>query len=215
MKTFMTAALLMAGLISVPTFASTQFEYSYTYGPNAPNENSWHGNSPDYYTVFGTFFGTANGDLITGISDISVSETENGVLVLSNMAPSLTQWFSGPEPVMSFSGANNNFYITSNLSFGYFYFGSYGASVTGDAYGPGVDVYQANLFGSTSGTPYYYVDEVTEPNSWSVRAVSAVSPVPEPETYAFMSLGLLVLCITRRKKIRAFLSGSTMPAMAG
>lgn len=66
---FSTILTAILGLVSVAR--ADQYAFSYTFGPNSPyNDNSDGGEG---FTASGTFDGTANGNLITGISNVTLA----------------------------------------------------------------------------------------------------------------------------------------------
>ena len=76
-------------------------------------------------TVTGSFYGTANGDIITGITPVSM--TINGISFTPNLTTSVTSdkpdnwWTTGGTPQVSFSGLNNNFQFRDTATNNYLY----------------------------------------------------------------------------------------------
>ncbi|GGP24835.1 hypothetical protein [Silvimonas amylolytica] len=192
---------IVLGFIFSTANASAKYEYSYTFADPAPNADSPRSVVGTAYTVYGTFLGTANGDLITNLSDVFLSVKDNNGNVLIDKEPIFP--YAGPSfglipDVLSFSGHHNQFIFDWDDSLGGpapvhgYAFTSYGNEATDDAYGQGVDVF--SLFGAGG---FHVSDQIAEPSSWKV---TEVSPVPEPETYVLTMMGLVALYPTYRKK---------------
>lgn len=219
MKTPMTVVCLAAGLLCGTAFASTEYDFSYTFSAAAPNLASFRDDPSNAYTMFGTFWGTANGDLITGISNVLLSEKENNSLIFNNEASTASVFWVAAGPVFSFSGTNNSFILRRTISAPAqldFQFSSAGATASNNFYGLGADHFHGYVIYSNGSATNaaQSVDQLNEPTSWSVHAVSAVTPVPEPETFALMSLGLVALCASRRKKTKVSRPESLTPLVA-
>lgn len=218
MKTYLTAVGLAAGLLCNTAFASTEFGYSLTFTAAPPNDASYRVDPTTSYEFFGSFRGNANGDVITDLSDFLVSVKANGNLLFSNQSIVVSSYWGGP-PTASLSGANNNFqYYQETSSTGYLFdLFSAGHTATGNAFGPSVDFHEYAIAPGVPGneSPYAQgIDRVTEPSTWTAYALSNVSPVPEPETYALIGLGLVGLVASRRRKPCAVHGQSTIPLLA-
>lgn len=203
MKAHLTAFCLAAGLLGSPAFAVTQYDFSYTWA--LASNSATHTTEPvGTYSVYGTFWGTANGDLITGLSNIFMSMTYNGTTLVDDASTLAMPASNHPQhgATMSFSGASNDFFLTPiTTPANSFFFVSIGSMDADNGDGSGLDFFQS---GSGAGSPVFYdaIDKVSEPSSWSVQAINAVTPVPEPETYALLGLGLVALCAASRRKLR-------------
>ncbi|MYM35062.1 PEP-CTERM sorting domain-containing protein [Duganella sp. FT94W] len=173
-------AVVIAMALSTIANATT-FEFSYKFNSGV--------------TVTGTFDGTANGNLVTGLSNASLSL--NGaslgnnlyIYVMNGFVPS---WNVG-NAVASFDGYANNFIFADGgrlSSHNYFF------STKTDGFLSPVS-YSASL--STLDTYQY--------DSGPAGAIQGgwhLAAVPEPETYAMLLAGLgLVGAIARRKRLAA------------
>lgn len=156
------------------TAQASLFNYSYT-GDNGS-------------VVTGSFNGTANGNLITGLSDITANLNGNayngsGNLFGSAWNASIGNWASGGA-VVSFDGSQNNFlfidvdYPNSYSWSNYFY------SVS--------NVYENYAY---MGSPYNSTSGNSTTANWQVTATN----VPEPSAVILFGLGLIALARFRRK----------------
>ncbi len=139
--------------------------------------------------VTGTFNGTANGNLITNLSNITANLNGNAFNGSGNLfgssydANSWTSWTSGGA-VASFDGLQNNFlfidvdYPNNQNWSNYFY------SVS--------NVYQSYAYLSS---PYSYAHGNSTTANWQVTATN----VPEPSSVILFGLGLMALVRFRRK----------------
>ncbi len=187
-------ALLTATIaLTAPLSQAAKFDYSYTFGSGA--------------VVAGSFTGTANGNLITDLSDISASLNGIGFaptlygIGYSNYAPNAYRWVP-TGAVASFDGTQNQFmFADDTMTPGHDSLQTYFFIVTSIIGGVAYPEAFATLLNDGTHVevdgvfrPYRY-----SPARWSVTAVAA--PVPEPETYAMMLAGLGLLGVmTRRRK---------------
>lgn len=173
MKKFL-GLLALVSLLASTAQASSIFSFSFT-GDNGG-------------VVTGTFTGTANGNLITGLSDITASLNGNvyngsGDLFGSSYDSSYG-WVSGGA-VASFNGLQNNFlFIDSDYPNNYNY-SNYFYSVS--------TVFSSYAYMSS---PYNYTYGDTSTSNWHVTATD----VPEPSTVVLFGLGLIALTLFRRKR---------------
>lgn len=178
---------LFLGLaIALSSFAARAdtFNFSYTFSS---------GN-----VVSGSFSGTANGQFIDSISNISASWNGtpfNGSssLYTATYDQSLQAWRNDISPIVSFDGSLNNFlfidaeYPTGQIAYTNF-FGMIGVGGGGD-----YQAFFANADGSDNQLHY-------DSGSFASAHWSVTSPVPEPETYALLLAGLSLLGFAARRR---------------
>lgn len=193
----MKKALCILGLISALAASSasqaTLFNYSYTFES---------GN-----TVSGSFDGTANGNLITNLSNIFVSLDNVALNGSGNLFGSHYDYnygFVSGGAVASFDGTQNNFlfidadFPNSYNYTNYFYqIGQSGTNLTDQSY-----AYNASNGNYAYDYPanYGYTGHNYSSSRWSINGQSqATAQVPEPAPLALMAIGLLGTIVVRRK----------------
>nr|WP_294506155.1 PEP-CTERM sorting domain-containing protein [uncultured Rhodopila sp.] len=135
--------------------------------------------------VTGSFDGTAHGNLITGLSNISVSFdgvafNGNGSLLAFHMATS-TEWQPGGA-VASFDGTQNNFLFQDRTATQLY-----------------LDVSGQEIGALNNYIPYPETgNDASGPNTWTISAVPAA--VPEPGTLALLGIAFAGIGLARRRK---------------
>ena len=189
MKNFLKTVALTAILFAGGAQASQTFDYSYTFD-NGQGQGK---------VASGSFTGDVSLTDLNLITDISNATLNiNGAPLFSGTT--FVQSYNGSNwvnsgVVISVNGANSNFIFANTADSGqskYFYvipwLGGIGA--------------QAQVSGNAgSGSPSDYLDYNNGQYIQSNWKVSAVSAVPEPETYAMLlaGLGLMGFMVRRRK----------------
>lgn len=176
MKTLLASAVVAFTLLSSAAAQATTFQFSYLFsgGP----------------VVTGTFDGVASGNLITGLSNISVYADGSDIADSTPLQSYSYDFFTGdwtPGGTASFDGTANNFIFADDGKFSFTrYFGIaslYSPSPTDDA--------ELSL---ASGAFYQ------EGGAGTVAAHWSVSAVPEPETYAMLLAGLGLVGFAARRR---------------
>jgi hypothetical protein len=195
MKKLITIAALISAAFAAPLAqAGAVYNYSYAFGNGV--------------LVEGSFTGTANGNLVSNLSNISasingVAYNGSGNLFASSMQKvngyygAYYTWVSGGG-VASFDGLQNNFlfidvdYPNSYSYTNYFY----------DVSNPSRQVYASGkgLYGNDYSYNYNYYSQNYTKGVWTLTAANAASDVPEPTSVLLMGLGLVGLVAARRKK---------------
>jgi hypothetical protein len=162
MKKTLALLIVVSAGHAVSSYANT-FDYSYTFS--------------DGLVVSGTLQGTASGDYVTGVSDVTVNINGTpltGTIFAATLGGS--GWENGP--VISFDAANNNFlFINSDV-------------VHGD-YGYTTDFYFFQDMVGVAGVDFNFA----APASWSLT-----DPVPDGGYTAMLcGMSLLALGWLRRK----------------
>ncbi len=174
MKTLLPIVFLFTALSSAPSQASQS--YNLSYSPNATD------------TITGSFSGTANGDIITNLTDISMfykgigfGGNPRSVVAGCCWLPDGYTYIWGTHfAQISFSGGSNNFA-----------FGSYSTIEFSMANG------QISIDGLAIGS--VNINSAPNPSNWTVTAVKDVTAVPLPGGIFLFASGLGLLSIARRK----------------
>jgi len=151
------------------------------------------------HAISGAFEGTANGNLITQLSNISLAVDGIEVKGSGNLYSakwvyeSDTRYYWAPGAIVSFDGTENNFMFVNSdyLAKDFTY--------TALLYSTGWD--NDNHLTIKSSWSHYIIDSmmIGTPASFG-WTVSAVSEVPEPASLALMGLGLAGLGALRRRQ---------------
>ncbi len=176
MKKLLATAALLATTVLSPTLANAEaFNFSYEF---------WNQGALAH-TVTGSFDGVRNGNLVTGLSNVSVKRDGvafdgNGSLQVSYVGNLLNT-----SAQASFDGKANDFIFTGYKN------------------GEWSNIFYSNSKPLVGKTGYKYIrdhaglpaSQITVPTHW------VLTPVPEPETYAMLLAGLGVMgAVARRRK---------------
>lgn len=193
MKFLTRSALFALTLFAAAAAHATTFTFSYTF-----NSPAWFDLQP-HTVMTGTFHGTASGNLIDDLSDMSVFE--NGIAFAGNgnlfssyvNSDGTVTLFAG---VASFDGMQNNFNFTDGQNNNFFM---------------GPDEYQGGMYAAyflMHPRSLYAIDVDTAgiqgpaPANWTITAQDTDSVVPEPGTIALLAGGLAMLALrTRHRKL--------------
>ncbi|WP_249936291.1 PEP-CTERM sorting domain-containing protein [Janthinobacterium lividum] len=179
MKSFIRWSVVALALAIGPASQAATFNFSYTFGNGV--------------AITGSFDGTANGNLITELSNISVRA--DGISFLDEGPILAYSWDRNSwqySPVVSFDGFQSNFIFSDGYN--------------GFAIGPFATTSTVpNLAEAISRTPSFYIeDRSTDGGIQSRWYLEEVSAVPEPETYGMLLVGLgLIGFATRRRSKKA------------
>jgi hypothetical protein len=176
-------ASLAAGLLLAAATSADANTYTFTY---VFVHYSWS----DDTIVTGSVDGDANGDLITNLSNVKLAI--NGVDFGENVQ--ISGWAS-PGATMSFSGKKNEFTLTSadNLMFfGMTYLFNVGPRDPAVIFRRAVDQDQQRFDAADMYTS----------GSWQI-ADTAVTPVPEPASYALFLSGIAIVAAAARRRKQA------------
>jgi hypothetical protein len=175
MNTTLRILACAAALLAASAANATTYNFSYTFSERFSGQGT--------SLVTGSFDGTASGNLITDLTNISVFR-DGEQFGSGNLYSFL---FTGRSPaVASFDGLENNFlFSTSSYQIG-------GGNYNGNTFGISTQYHDAYVQGGNGGAR----GDNYSATRWSVTAV------PEPATYAMLLGGLgLVGAMVRRRAV--------------
>ncbi len=191
--------LAMGTCLFAGSALADSFSYSYAFVGNVSPYNSGVG-----HEVSGTFEGTANGNLITGISNVTVNLDNNQLISGNVFAEGLvgSNYVDGAA-VVSFDGTQNNFsFFDADFAMGY-QFDRYFFGVSGAPNWPvGYSQFEASAVTGGNYRDIFYPPSYNTPNgSW---VVSDTSNVPDSgTTFVLVGSALVGLAALRRRFVRA------------
>ncbi len=178
MKKLLTTAALLATTALSATLANAEtFKFSYEFW--------YHGETAAAHTVTGSFDGVRNGNLVTGLTNISVKRDDVEFYGNKSLQVSYVGNLSNTSAQASFDGKANDFIFTGYKN------------------GEWSNIFYSNSKPLVGKTGYKYIrdhaglpaSQRTAPTHW------VLTPVPEPETYAMLLAGLGVMgAVARRRK---------------
>jgi len=178
MKNFVKSAVAVLALAAATAATATPlYNYSYTFGNG--------------HVVSGSFRGTANGDLVTGLTDITAAIDGKA------FDASFGEHWENGYPIVggaqaSFSGMSNNIMFVDQEYANTHTYVAYFRYISGSI----VDTYDTR-------TRVSFVDWFPSNAGWSLTAANEApaADVPEPGSYALMlaGAGLMGLVLRRRK----------------
>lgn len=195
------AAGALVMVLSVAAQATALYEYDYTFAGNRFGQQNVH--------VHGTVQGTSDGLKVSGISNITLSWTFNGVTTVFTGPLNIMGYYSGYSPdilrneqQMWFNRDDNNFFI-SNLS---------GCNFTTDSGCTAPADYQGFLLRNGTGggdedgilvdAGAAISDDSIATDTWSLKFLRNLdpNPAPEPGSLALALVAVVALGATRRQR---------------
>lgn len=175
MKTLIRIAALSA-VISISAAAQAVMPSSVDSAQNDSTKFDFSYNFDDNQTINGSFFGRANGNLITNVSNMQATFNNQDLSFYY-----YSQFENSGSPVISFDGKENNFDVISSFDYSEF------AGIADEVF--------------ASGPTGIFATSLVNVAEWHV-ATAKLSPtaaeVPELETYVQMLAGLVALGLIAR-----------------